>query len=311
MRICILKVSGGIQVVWKTMNFDWNRARAFLVTAEKGSYSAAAKELKLAQPTLGRQVAALEKELEVVLFERIGNGLELTPTGIELFEIVKSMGEAANRLSLSASGRSTDIEGSVCISASEAYAVNCLPSVLVKLRKLQPKINIDLIASNESSDLLKREADIAIRSYRPTQEDLIAKKISDSSFSLFASNDYIKEAGPFKEIEDLSGADFIGVVNTEEVVKGLRAYGINIDISNFPYECNSHIAHWELVKEGAGIGLMETNIGESEPGVSAILSSKLPRMEFENWLVSHRELKTNRRIKYVFDFLCENLKNQI
>src|SRR3954469_19189080 len=115
---------------WRSVKFDWNRARAFLVTAEEGSLSAAARALGMAQPTLGRQVDALEEELGVVLFERVGRGLTLTPSGLELLEHVREMGEAANRVSLAAAGQSQSIEGSICIAVSEVYAAFLLPPIL-------------------------------------------------------------------------------------------------------------------------------------------------------------------------------------
>ena len=96
---------------WRSVKFDWNRARAFLVTAEEGSLSAAARALGMAQPTLGRQVSALESELGVILFERAGRGLALTQSGLELVEHVRAMGDAATRVSLTASGQSQSIEG--------------------------------------------------------------------------------------------------------------------------------------------------------------------------------------------------------
>ena len=161
---------------WKSMKFDWNRARAFLVTAEEGSLSAAARALEMTQPTLGRQVSALEQELGVALFERAGRGLVLTPSGLELVDHVRAMGEAANRVSLTASGQSQTIEGSICITASEIHAAYLLPPIIAKLRRAQPGIKVEIIASNAASDLRRREADIAIRSFRPTQPELIAKK---------------------------------------------------------------------------------------------------------------------------------------
>ncbi|MCB1366969.1 MAG: LysR family transcriptional regulator, partial [Rhodobacteraceae bacterium] len=131
---------------WRTVNFDWNRARAFLVTAEEGSLSAAARALKLAQPTLGRQVAALEAELGVVLFERFGRGLQLTPAGHELMAHVREMGDAASRLSLAAFGQSDAMEGVVRISASDAYAGLLLPPILKRLAEAEPRITIEVLA---------------------------------------------------------------------------------------------------------------------------------------------------------------------
>src|SRR6185436_11045290 len=103
---------------WRSVDFDWNQARAFLITAEEGSFSAAARALRMAQPTIGRQVAALERALGITLFERVGTSLELTSSGLELVEHARAMGEAATRVSLTATGRASEIAGSVCITAS-------------------------------------------------------------------------------------------------------------------------------------------------------------------------------------------------
>ena len=104
---------------WQSVAFDWNQVRAFLVTAEEGSFSAAARALGLTQPTLGRQVAALEDYLGVTLFERLGRSLSLTQSGLELLDHVRAMGDAASRISLTASGQSQRIEGQVCITATD------------------------------------------------------------------------------------------------------------------------------------------------------------------------------------------------
>ena len=106
---------------WQTVSFDWNQARAFLVTVEEGSLTAAARALGLTQPTLGRQVAALEDSLGVTLFDRVGRSLRLTPSGLELLDHVRSMGDAAGRVSLTASGQSQTVEGQVCITASDLF----------------------------------------------------------------------------------------------------------------------------------------------------------------------------------------------
>jgi len=193
---------------WRSVKFDWNRARAFLVTAEEGSLSAAARALGMAQPTLGRQVDALEEELGVVLFERVGRGLALTPSGLELLDHVRAMGDAANRVSLSAAGQSQSIEGTVCIAASETYAAILLPPIIAKLRRAEPGIDIEIVTSNKASDLRRREADIAIRNFRPTEPDLVAKKIRDVPARLYAAPAYLERIGNPKVPYDLRHADF-------------------------------------------------------------------------------------------------------
>ena len=291
---------------WRSIKFDWNRARAFLVTAEEGSLSAAARALGMTQPTLGRQVTALEKELGVVLFERVGLGLILTPSGLDLVEHVRAMGDAASKVSLTASGQSQNIEGNVCITCSEYYAVYVLPVIIKKLRKLEPKISIEIIATNTTSDLRRREADIAIRNFRPTQAELIAKKVKDVYARLYATPEYLKEIGAPKKPEDLSHADFISFDNTDQLMTGLNALGLKLTKQNFPLKTEHFITHWELVKQGLGIGIMPEELGEKEPKVVQALPS-LAAIEFPIWLTAHRELNTSRRIRMVFDLLATEL----
>jgi DNA-binding transcriptional LysR family regulator len=291
---------------WNSIKFDWNRARAFLVTAEEGSLSAAARALDMTQPTLGRQVSALEEELGVSLFERVGRGLNLTPSGLDLLEHVQAMGQAATRLSLVASGHSQEIAGKVCISASEIHAAYLLPSIVNKLRKEQPGIIIEIVSSNNPSDLLRREADIAIRSFRPTEAELISKKITDVEAPLFAAKTYLNKLGIPKTIDDLKNSEFVTIGDVDTFMKGLKQFGVELTEKNFPVQTGSHIVHWELVKQGLGIGIVPMDIGDAEPLVERVLPD-LKLMSFPIWLTSHRELRTNKRIRLVFDFLAEEL----
>ena len=291
---------------WRSVKFDWNRARAFLVTAEEGSLSAAARALGMAQPTLGRQVDALEEELGVVLFERVGRGLTLTPSGLELLDHVRAMGDAANRVSLSAAGQSQSIEGTVCITASETYAAILLPPIIAKLRRAEPGIDIEIVTSNKASDLRRREADIAIRNFRPTEPDLVAKKIRDVPARLYAAPAYLERIGIPKVPYDLRHADFISIDNSGMLLKGLNALGLNLAQRNFPIFTENYLVMWELVKHGLGIGVLDGNIGDAEPLVRRALPELEPLM-FPIWLVAHREVNTSRRIRVVFDLLAEEL----
>ena len=291
---------------WRSVKFDWNRARAFLVTAEEGSLSAAARALGMAQPTLGRQVDALEEELGVVLFERVGRGFTLTPSGLELLDHVRAMGDAANRVSLSAAGQSQSIEGTVCITASETYAAILLPPIIARLRRAEPGIDIEIVTSNKASDLRRREADIAIRNFRPTEPDLVAKKIRDVPARLYAAPAYLERIGNPKVPYDLRHADFISIDNSGMFLKGLNALGLNLAQRNFPIFTENYLVMWELVKHGLGIGVLDGNIGDAEPLVRRALPDFEPLM-FPIWLVAHREVNTSRRIRVVFDLLAEEL----
>lgn len=291
---------------WRSVDFDWNRARAFLVTAEEGSLSAAARALGTTQPTLGRQVTALETELGVVLFERGGRGLELTPSGLDLLEHVRAMGDAASSFSLTASGQSTSIEGSICITATEVMAAFVLPPILGRLRQLEPGIEIELIASNSTSDLKRREADIAVRVFRPTQSDLIARKVCDTSMRLYAASSYLRRIGNPTSPKDFSDADFLGINRRNLLIETLNERGFALTLRNFPVITEHHLVQWELIKHGLGIGFMTEDVGDAEPMVERVL----PRLDpflVDVWLVAHRELKTSRRVRMVFDFLVSEL----
>ena len=291
---------------WNSVSFDWNQARAFLATAEEGSLSAAARALGQTQPTLGRQVAALEDELGVVLFERIGRSLTLTPSGLELLDHVRAMGEAAGRISLTASGQSQSIEGQVCISASDAMAAYILPAALKRLRRLAPKIEIEVVASNALSDLRRREADIAIRHVRPEQPDLIAKLVREARAHLYAAPEYLDKAGRPATPEDLAGHDFIGFGQPDRLIAALREVGLNLTRHNFMAGSESGVVAWELVKQGLGVGVMAEEIAVLTPSIERVLPDH-PPFTFPIWLTTHRELRSSARIRVVFDLLDEVL----
>ncbi|WP_108882286.1 LysR substrate-binding domain-containing protein [Anderseniella sp. Alg231-50] len=293
---------------WRSVKFDWNRARAFLVTAEEGSLSAAARALGMAQPTLGRQVRAFEEEVGVLLFERIGNGLKLTTSGLELVEHVRVMGEAAGRVSLTASGQSQQVEGPVCITATEVAAAYILPPIVAKLRAAEPGITVEVVATNNVSDLRRREADIAIRSGRPTDPDLIARMLRSNTASLYASENYLERIGNPQTSEELLQGEFMGFEQQQQYIDGLNQLGLKVTSQNFPVICNNHIVQWQMVKQGIGIGVMISQVGDAEPGVR-LAAPWLPAFEIEVWLVAHRELNTSRRVRLVFDFLAGELES--
>lgn len=291
---------------WRSVRFDWNRARAFLVTAEEGSLSAAARALGMAQPTLGRQVDALAEELGVVLFERVGRGLTLTASGLALLDHVRAMAEAANRVSLSASGRSQTIEGSICITASEVISAYLLPPILGHLRRIHPGVDIKIVATNAVRDLRRREADIAIRSGRPTDPSLVATRLRDTPGRLYATPAYLEKIGNPTTAAELSRADFIGFTDDDRFLEGMNAMGFNLTLKNFPIHTESHMVLWELVKNGLGIGVIIDEIGDAEPLVERVLPSMAP-IPVPMWLVSHREVHTSKRVRIVFDLLAEHL----
>jgi len=265
---------------------DWNQLKAFLETAETGSLSAAARKLGLTQPTLSRQVAAIERRMGVTLFERVGKAMALTPTGLDLLEHARAMGAAAEALGLAASGRSQAVGGVVSVSASDAVAAYLLPPLVQRLHAQEPGIAVEVIASNALSDLLRREADIAIRHVKPEQPELIARLIREASASFFASQDWVEVHG--------------------HPLTYLRQHGLPLSEANFSCYAEHSVAHWALVRQGMGIGVMMDEIARDTPGVVQVLDD-VPPVRFPIWLVTHRELHTARRIRVVFDALAQGL----
>ncbi|GJL94460.1 MAG: LysR family transcriptional regulator [Hyphococcus sp.] len=296
---------------WQSVSFDWNQARAFLATAEEGSLSAAADALGLTQPTLSRQVASLEDNLGVMLFERVGRSLALTQTGIDLLDHFRAMGEAAGRISLTASGQSQAIEGRVSISATDIMATYHLPPMVKKLHQIAPGIEIELTASNSISDLTRREADIAVRHVRPEQPELIAKLVTEARAHLYASTEFLDKVGRPEKLSDLSSLDFVGVdTNHSRLVTELNARGIPVSEDNLKMTTASGTVLLALVREGLGVSILPYDLCSTMPELEIVLPDLDP-IYFPVWLVTHRELNTSRRIRVVFDLLADELAKEM
>jgi DNA-binding transcriptional LysR family regulator len=285
---------------------DWNQLKAFLKTAETGSLSAAARKLGLTQPTLGRQVAAIERSMGVTLFERVGKTMVLTPTGLDLLEHARTMGAAADALRLAATGRSEALGGVVSVSASDAVAACLLPPLVRRLREQEPGIAIEVISSNALSDLLRREADIAIRHVKPEQPDLIARLIRETSANFYASEDWVAVHGHPRTAKDATELPFVGYDRSGRFLTYLRQHGLPVSEENFSCYSDHTVAHWALVRQGMGIGAMMDEIARDTPGIVRVLE-EVPPVKFPIWLVTHRELRTSRRIRVVFDTLAQGL----
>jgi DNA-binding transcriptional LysR family regulator len=293
----------------KSLNdLDWNNVRALYATAEKGSLSAAAKALGLTQPTLSRQITALEEQLGVTLFERVGKKLLQTQTCRDLLVHVEAMQEAARGLALAASGRTLEVAGPVSISATDVYAAYILPKILQVLRAKHPDITLTVIASNQLSDIRKREADIAIRHVRPKEPELIGKLLYETEAHFFASKAWVKRNGlPVDEKSFAAAPDWLGIDDTALYADYLQKIGVPVFAEQFRIASSNSVVLWELVKLGQGIGAMLKEVAETTPGLVRLMPNLAP-IKVPLWLVTHRELHTSPRIRAVFDVLSEELK---
>lgn len=281
--------------------------RGFIAAAETGSLSAAARQLGLTQPTLSRQVSALEEALGLTLFERIGKKLELTETGLDLLHHGKTMAEAADALALVATGRSETTEGLVSISAGDGMSVHVMPRIISTIRDVAPQISIELVVSNALSDLRRREADIAIRHVEPQEPDLIGKKIRDAEARFYASEDWVAKNGHPNTASDVTSADLIAFERTGRFVDYIQGFGIKATPASFPVSSANTLACEHMTREGLGISPLMTELADRTPGLVRVLDD-LPPFTFPIWLVTHRELRTSRRIRLVFDILADELR---
>ncbi|USD68041.1 LysR family transcriptional regulator [Vibrio sp. SCSIO 43136] len=296
---------------WKSIAFDWNRTRAFLATAELGSLSAAAKSLGMTQPTLSRQVAALEDELGIALFERSGQRLKLTSGGIELFNIAREMGDVAHKFSMVANGQAQTLEGKVVISVCQVDGIYRLPAILNRLRKAEPNINVELIVTNEVSDLRRRDADIAIRSFKPTQDSLIVKKLGDEKIHLYGTKEYLSLFSNTQSPKGNEQIQIIGFGHNDVIAKQFSEFGWQLSDDNFRISTEFQATQIALCKQGLGLIYLPQDVARQEPLLERALPNLTPSLKLPLWLVCHEELRTNLRVRRVFDFLAAEMSQYL
>lgn len=285
---------------------DWNHIRAFHATATTGSLSKAARRLALTQPTLSRQVAALEQRLGIVLFERVGRRLALTETGRDLLAHVEAMGEAADGVSRAASGRAQAIAGPVSLSVTEAYAAYVLPPIVERIRARAPGIALTIVATDALSDLHRREADIAVRHQAPARAGLVGRQLRDTQARLYASQAFLARRGPLASPADLTSADMIGFDDPERFAGFLRGIGIAVEARDFRLVSDRSVVVWEMARCGLGVAAMLVEIGDRTQGMVRLFPDMAP-IPVPVWLVTHRELATSPRIRIVHEILAEEL----
>ena len=288
-------------------SLDWSLVQAFLAVAETGSLSAAARVLGTSQPTLGRQIKTIEDQLGAELFRRQPRGFALTDTGAALVAPAQAMRDAVQQIVLTAAGRQARLEGTVRITASMAMSVIHLPPIIARIRKLEPQIAVELVPSDDSRNLLYREADIAVRMYRPTQLDLVTRHIGDIALAVFAAKSYLAERGTPRSLADIPQHDFVGYDANTDILAGFAEMGFPVDRDFFKTRCDDNIAYWELVRAGCGIGFAQTHIGRADPAVAEIdLGLQLPVLPV--WLTAHEAMRQTPRIRRVWDLLAEGLR---
>lgn len=290
--------------------FDWGLIRSFLAALEAGTLLGAARKLNTSQPTLGRHIAELESQLGMVLFERTGRGLIATASARQLAEAARTMESGALQLARSVSGAQTQVTGTVRLTASQPVACVLLPPVLAAMREALPDIQVELESSNTVSNLLRREADIALRMVRPTQTSLIARKIGQVRVGAYASRDYLARRGVPTRPQDLLQHEMIGYDKGEDILRGFQANFFPVTREAFALRSDDLIVQWQAVRAGLGVGFLADYMVQGDDQVQRILPA-LPLPGLAMWLTVHREIRTSQRIRAVYDFLAQALPSAL
>ena len=284
----------------------WELFRTFLEVVRDGSLSGAARKLNLTQPTVGRHIDALESALQLSLFSRSPQGLTATPAALELVTYAETMASASAALQRTASGGAKADRGTVRVTASEMIGCEVLPPMLARFRDAHPAITLELAISNSNEDLLRRDADIAVRMVRPRQKSLVARRIGNSAIGFYAHRNYAQKYGLPKTIPDLEQHCLIGFDRDALALRSLGELPRAVTRENFGFRCDSDLAQFSALKAGVGIGGCQHNIAKRFEQLVPVLAKAI-RFELEIWLAMHEDMKSTGRVRLLFDHLAAGL----
>ncbi|MET0497702.1 MAG: LysR family transcriptional regulator [Steroidobacteraceae bacterium] len=284
----------------------WDLYRSFLEVLRTGSLSAAARSLGLTQPTVGRHIVELQSSLSGrVLFTRSPTGLIATPAAIELRPHAEAMAAAAASFVRAASG-AQQASGTVRITASEVIGAEVLPAILAKFQWTHRDITIELVLNNKTEDMLRRDADIAIRMVRPVQKALTAKRIGKLVLGFHAHRRYIESRGMPRSPEDLQHHTLIGFDKPTPLVQNLQVFGKPLTRDLFNFRTDNDLAYLAAIRAGVGIGVCQYGIARRDPDLLPVLPGEFS-MPLELWVVAHEDQKKTPRIRLLFDHLAAAL----
>jgi DNA-binding transcriptional LysR family regulator len=286
---------------------DWDLYQSLHAVLRTGSLSAAARDLGLTQPTLGRHVEQLEQSLGLPLFTRSPQGLKPTDFALRLGAYLDSMAAAAEAALREVSGEVDAVAGVVRVTASEVIGGEVLPPILARFREAHPLVVIELALSNATEDLLRREADIAVRMVRPAQAALIAKHVGSIQLGLHAHRDYLARHGTPQSLADLmAGHSIVGFDKQTASIRSLQGQGIPLSREMFAFRSDSDLAQLAAIRAGFGVGVCQYGLAQRDPNLVALLPDALS-FELDTWIAMHEDLRNSRRMRLMFDHLVEGL----
>jgi len=290
--------------------FNWALVKSFVAVLDAGSLMGAARRLGAQQPTLSRHIAELEAQLKVPLFERTGRGVTPTAAALAIADAARQMQGSATTLQRALAQRTAASSGTVRLTTSQVAASYLLPGVLARLRQAEPGVALELVASNELTNLLRREADIAVRMVRPVQGSLVARKLGDIPIVAAAHASYLKKRGTPREPGDLPSHTLIGFDKDPSILRGFAAMGLPLTREHFAIRTDDQLAYGRLVAAGAGIGFVAAYNLRHWRGVVPLLPMlQIPPLPC--WLAVHREIRGNALVRKVYDFLAQELPGEL
>ncbi|WP_342322067.1 LysR family transcriptional regulator [Burkholderia pseudomallei] len=284
----------------------WELYRSFLGVLREGSLSGAARALGLTQPTVGRHVAALEAALRVPLFTRSSSGLMPTDVALALRAHAEAMESTADALARAATSFGEDVRGVVRISASDVVGVEVLPPIVARLRQRHPALTVELALTNRVQDLLRREADIAVRMTRPGQTQLIARHIGGIELGLHAHRDYLARCGTPRDAGELVRHALIGHDRPTAFIRQIAKSFPGFDRGAFALRTDSDLAQLALIRCGAGIGACQAALAKRDPALVRVLPKAFAG-RLDMWVTMHEDLRGSPRCRAAFDALAEGL----
>lgn len=300
----------GIQFCMSSVEPSWDFYRTFLSVVREGSFSAASRQLGLTQPTVGRQIETLEAQLGTNLFIRSPRGLIPTPAGRELVPQAEAMAFAAAALRRVSSGSVKGETGTVRVTVSEFMGTEILPPMLAKFCGQYPAIELELTLSNRNEDLLRRDADIAVRMARPIQKALIARRIGEMKMGLFAHRKYIEAFGVPRSFDEVSNHRAIGFDRDMHVMQTAGRSTAHLWPKRFNFRCDNVAAQMAAMRAGVGIAVCEPQIAARDRNLVRVLPDSFS-IRREMWLAMHKDAKSTRRVRLLFDHLAQELGDYI
>jgi DNA-binding transcriptional LysR family regulator len=289
---------------------SWDLYRTFLAILEEGSLSSAARALGLTQPTIARHLDALEASLSLELFVRSQHGLSPTEAALELKPYAETLSSTTAALLRTASGLGSEVKGAVRISASEVIGVEVLPAILSELRHAYPALLIELILSNAVENLLRRDADIAVRMVEPVHEALVVQRIGEITLGLHARRDYLERSGIPESLADLHRHSVIGFDRETPPIRAVLRRAPAIDTGHFAFRADSDLAQLAAIRAGFGIGVCQVPIAQRQPDLVRVLTDAFD-MKLGVWVVMHENLRSTPRYRAAFDALVAGMRGHV